>query len=267
MTPMDHSNIRLHQRRTRPIGVDQTALIVFWLNQLPPSAAGLGGDRWRDLTIDIVKPDGSTTTLGPFNSDPVGSSYAQFEPDQIGTYTLTFNFPGQVASLEGPTGIPGSQSAYINDNYLASTATTTLTVQATTLNLHLPILCQQTIGPPVEGQNIEWAKLVSNWLGTPQIVAKLQPEGIAPRRAHQWTQPISFGGIAGGDYAVTTPCPTIQEQLTKANLVPLILYGRLYYNLPRVMFLRDGYVCVDLRTGSRFTAKHDSTHLRAALRL
>lgn len=238
-----------------PIGVGQTCLIVFWLNQLPPSAAGLGGDRWRNLTIDVAKPDGTKTTLGPFSSDPVGSCYTQFTPDQTGTYTLTFNFPGQVASLYGPTGIAGSPSAYINDTYSPSSATTTLTVQAAKVenppDYPLPT---NYWARPVEGQNIEWAKLVSNWLGTPQIVAKLQPEGIAPASAHiMWTRPISFGGIAGGNYATDFAMPYYSGTAYEGKFgSPLILYGRLYYNLPRSDAASgDGYVCVDLRTGEQ----------------
>ncbi|MGD6805796.1 MAG: hypothetical protein ACQCN4_02425 [Candidatus Bathyarchaeia archaeon] len=238
-----------------PVGVGQTCLIVFWLNQLPASAAGLGGDRWRNLTIDVEKPDGSTTVLGPFVSDPVGSCYAQFTPDQPGTYTLTFIFPGQVASLYGPTGIAGSNSAYVNDTYVASSATTTLTVQADAVP-YLPEypLPTEYWSRPVEGQNLAWASLVSNWLGTPQIVAKLQPDGIAPGSAHvMWTKPISFGGIAGGQYATDNAMPYYSGTAYEGKFgSPLILYGRLYYDLPQSNSRSgNGYVCVDLQTGEQ----------------
>ncbi|MCW4005550.1 MAG: PQQ-binding-like beta-propeller repeat protein [Candidatus Bathyarchaeota archaeon] len=236
-----------------PVGVDQTCLIIFWLNQLPPSAAGLGGDRWRNLTIDIEKPDGSTTVLGPFNSDPVGSCYTQFTPDQTGMYTLTFNFPGQVASLYGPGGIAGSNSPYINDTYTESSATTTLTVQADPVpGLPEYPLPNEYWSRPIEGQNIAWASLVSNWLGSPQIVAKLQPDGIAPSSAHvMWTRPISFGGIAGGQYTTNNAMPYYSGTAYEGKFgSPLILYGRLYYDLPQSNSRSgDGYVCVDLQTG------------------
>jgi hypothetical protein len=238
-----------------PVGVDQTCIIVFWLNWPPPSAAGAGGDRWQNLTIDIVKPDGSKTVLGPFNSDPVGSYYAQFTPDQPGQYTLTFNFPGQKASLYGPTGIAGSNSAYVNDTFLPSHATTTLTVQTDPIE-NLPSYPLPTTywSRPVEGQNIEWAKLVSNWLGTPQIVGKLQPNGIAPSSAHiMWKKPLQAGGIVGGNYAVNDAMPFYSGTAYEGKFSsPLIMNGRLYYNLPRSGSpTGNGYVCVDLQTGEQ----------------
>jgi len=112
-----------------PVGVGQTALVLFWLDNYPPTASGAGGDRWRNLEVEVTKPNGDKQTLGPFTSDPVGSCYTYYTPDQAGTYTFVFTFPGQVLSLTGPTGIPGRDSPYINDTYLASSATTTLTVQ------------------------------------------------------------------------------------------------------------------------------------------
>ena len=86
-----------------PIGVNQPVTIVFWLDKVPPSAAGFGGDRWANLTISVTKPDGSKETLGPFVSDPVsGGGYALYTPTQTGTYTFAFSFPGQVDSLYNP---------------------------------------------------------------------------------------------------------------------------------------------------------------------
>jgi len=112
-----------------PVGVGQTIFVVFWLNNYPPTASGKGGDRWRNLEIEITKPDGSKQPMGPFTSDPAGSGYTLYTPDQVGTYTFVLSFPGQVLSLYGPTGIEGRYSAFINDTYLPSSATTTLTVQ------------------------------------------------------------------------------------------------------------------------------------------
>ena len=238
-----------------PIGVGQTATIVFWLNWPPPTAAGAGGDRWRNLQILVTKPDGSKVTLGPFVSDPVGSCYTEYTPDQPGKYTFVYNFPGQVASLYGPTGVVGAASVYVNDTFAASSATTTLTVQSQPIamptNWPLPTGYWTR---PVEGQNIFWASLVSNWLGTPQIYNKLQPDGIGPASAHiMWSKPLSFGGIAGGEYTTDPAMPYYSGTAYEGKFAsPLIIYGRLYYNLPRSDSpTGDGYVCVDLRTGQQ----------------
>jgi hypothetical protein len=112
-----------------PVGVGQTVTLAFWLDKLPPTTAGFAGDRWRNLQIVVTKPDGSKQTLGPYDSDPVGSGYSIFTPDSMGTYTFLFSFPGQTLSRTGPTGLVGSASDYENDTYLPSNSTATLTVQ------------------------------------------------------------------------------------------------------------------------------------------
>jgi outer membrane protein assembly factor BamB len=237
------------------IGVGQTAIVVCWLNWPPPTAAGAGGDRWRNLTVDVTKPDGRKLTLGPLVSDPVGSSYTQFTPDQVGKYTLVFNFPGQTAMLNGPTGVPGTNSAYINDTFSSSSATTTLTVQTESI-LQPPYYPLPTTywSRPIDSQNTEMSRLASNWLGTPQIYNKLQPDGAGPASAHvMWAKPISFGGIAGGQYATNIAMTYYSGTAYEGKFgSPLIIYGRLYYNIPRSDSpTGNGYVCVDLQTGEQ----------------
>jgi hypothetical protein len=41
-----------------PVGVGQQVTVVFWINWLPPPAAGSAGDRWF-YYLDITKPDNS----------------------------------------------------------------------------------------------------------------------------------------------------------------------------------------------------------------
>src|SRR5512147_225092 len=102
-----------------PVGVNQPVSLLYWLDKVPPTAAGFAGDRWGNLTIAVTKPDGAKQTLGPFFSDPVGGGYTLYTPDQTGTYTFVFNFPGQIAALNNPvTGIPGSPSLYQGDYYM-----------------------------------------------------------------------------------------------------------------------------------------------------
>ena len=158
------------------------------------------GDRWRNQNIQITKPDGTKQTLGPFISDPVGSTYTMWSPDQVGTYTITFTFPGQVLSQYGPSGSLGLASDYINDTYMASTTTTTITVQQQQVpgELDFPLPTGYWTRP-IEGQNTNWYTVASNWMGAPQIVGKFQPDGTAPNTAHiMWTKPLEFGGVIGG---------------------------------------------------------------------
>src|SRR4030042_141462 len=46
-----------------PVGVNQLTSIAYWVNWVPPGAGGVGGDRWRNLKIEVTKPDGSKETL------------------------------------------------------------------------------------------------------------------------------------------------------------------------------------------------------------
>src|SRR5690554_1047292 len=80
-----------------PIGVDQELIIVMWLSAAPPTAGGAHnrGEMWEGFEVLVTKPDGSKETLGSFTSDPVGSAYTFYTPDQVGTYYFTFTFPGQ----------------------------------------------------------------------------------------------------------------------------------------------------------------------------
>ena len=188
-----------------PVGVNQQVTVLYWLNQPPPTAAGSGGDRWRDITVEVTKPDSTKQTLGPFTSDDVGTGYTLYKPDQTGEYSFTVKFPGQTLSLTGPTGIPGSDSPYVNDTYQASSASTTLIVQQDPIQQPAEFALPSGYwARPIEGQNTNWGSIASNWLSSPQIVFRVQPNGIAPDSPHiLWTRPYEFGGVAGGTYATS----------------------------------------------------------------
>jgi outer membrane protein assembly factor BamB len=239
-----------------PVGVNQEVTIVFWLNYVPPTAAGAAGDRWL-YHLDITKPDNSKETIGPLTSDPVGGSYYLFTPEAIGTYTVTASFGPQVLTGDTGTGIYngmgfGGPVPFLNDTFLAASATSTFTVQEEPLpsppTYPLP---SEYWTRPIEGENNNWYQIGSNWLGFQQAQS-FQPDGIAPNSAHiMWTKPISDGGVVGGtntgEDGMTYYDGTAYESKFS---YPLIMYGRLYYGVP----LSDnpsagGYACVDLRTG------------------
>ena len=236
------------------VGVGQTTTLVYWLDKLPPTAAGTGGDRWRNLKIEVTAPDASKETLGPYNSDPVGGGYVMFTPDQEGTYSFVFIFPGQVLSRYGPTGIIGSTtSVYENDTYLPSNATATLTVQQEAIagEPHYPLPTEYW-ARPIEGENNDWYQISSNWLAGAHEVQKFQPDGIAPNSAHiMWTRPIRDGGVVGGTNTRengTTYYDGTEYEMQFQN--PIVMYGRLYFTLPwGSTGGNGGYICVDLRTG------------------
>jgi hypothetical protein len=246
-----------------PLGVGQSATLVMWLDIPPPTAGGTGGDRWGNLTISVGLPDGTHKTLGPFISDDIASYALFYTPALAGTYTFQAFFAGQTLSNYNP--VTGQISAitppspYISDYYQPSqSSVATLTVQSAQIpnppNYPLPSGFWQR---PIESQNSAWVTIASNWLGAPQIINKLQPDGAGPNSPHiLWTKPISFGGVVGGNENYNIGAPGItyytgpQYELKFSN--PIIIQGNLYYSLP----LSDsptgaGVVDVNLITGQQ----------------
>ena len=118
-----------------PVGVGQPVIVVFWLNQIAPTAAGIAGMRFQNYTVTITAPDGTNTTQGPITADPISSGYITYTPTAIGNYTFQFSFPGQIATLAGPTGLNGTSSLYVGDYYEPSIS------NAVTLNVQSDIDC------------------------------------------------------------------------------------------------------------------------------
>jgi hypothetical protein len=250
-----------------PIGVGQSVFIVMWINRVPPSATGIAGDRWTGYTVKITKPSGEVDNLGPFTSDPTSSAYYKYVPDEVGEYTLEFNFPGQTASLYNPdNGLPGSDSDFIGDYHLPSSATTTLTVQEEAVeeppSYPLPY---QYWTRPIEGQNTAWFTIASNYLnpfGAAYMYGseRFQPDGIAPNSPHiMWAKPLEDGGVVGGSYEFAEGMSYYTGLSYESRFSnPLIIYGRLYYDTPLSDDANDGpYMCVDLRTGEKLWENMD----------
>ena len=93
-----------------PIGVGQPLSLFFWTADLEPTASGVYGDRWTNMTIVETLPDGTKTTLGPYTSDPVGTIFVTITPTETGNYTFQGFFPGHLIS-ESPNGIDPTQLA------------------------------------------------------------------------------------------------------------------------------------------------------------
>jgi len=239
-----------------PVGVSQTVTIEFWLDKVPPTAAGPQGDRWQNLTVTITKPDGTTQTLGPYKSDPVGQAYLNYVPDKIGTYYFQFNFPGQqIAGFGAQIPIP------INNYYQPSTSQkVALTVQQQPIESYPAVSLPTGYWTrPIEGYNREWYTISGNWLstniGSPfgqtlyNCTGNFNPYTTAPNTAHiVWTKPIAFGGLMGGEFGGTgTSSYNWGNTYEPMFVPPVIMNGVLYYNAP--VPPREGYYAVDLQTG------------------
>jgi hypothetical protein len=121
---------------------------------------------------------------------------------------------------------------------------------------------------PIEGQNTEWKGIASNFLepfGAAYSFGSVryQPDGTAPNSPHiMWTKPINYGGVVGGsDTGVdgATYYTGLSYETRFGN--PIIIYGRLYYALPRGNNgAGGGYVCVDMQTGQQIWWQNYTTN-------
>jgi len=235
-----------------PVGVNQEVLIAFWVQDPPPTAQGAYGDRWT-FYVDVTKPDGDTETLGPFTSDPVGSGYATYTPNQIGNYTVVAKFAEH--KITGipvpPTDVRGA--AYVNDTYSAS--------ESDPINL---LVTEEQIEPwpeaplpteywtrPINSANRAWYVLASNWLsGAAQDVGPTNnfAYGAGPESAHvMWATPIWSGGIMDERYGDTGYQTMHYEGVSLSP--PIILDGHIYYNVQSLP--REGWWCLNLYTGEK----------------
>jgi hypothetical protein len=243
-----------------PAGLGQTVTVGFWLNQPPPTANANYGDRWTGLTVLVTKPDGTTTTLGPFTTDDTGGTFTTYTPSSLGNYTFVVSFPGQ--TLAGKNTIPGIVYANIGDYYEPSTATTHLTVQTTTI----PSIPQTSLptnywSRPIESVNGLWYTISGNWLGLGvstfadtgmyNATGNYNPYTTAPTTAHiLWTRPAAFGGLVGGEFGGTETSNFYSTSQYEPKYDPIIMNGILYYTqYPGASTDNEGFVAVNLQTG------------------
>ena len=242
-----------------PVGVGERVIIVAWVDWPLPDT-GLSNDiRFRDYKVTITGPDGQTVTINMPSTDPTSTSYTFYTPTQIGTYSFVFSHPGIVYTWNATP----AQRTWTNDTFQGATSkTVNLTVQEE----QIPKLPQYPLPTeywtrPIEGQNTDWWKISSNWLGrnSGQILGGgnwggggIQPDGTAPNSPHViWANPLEAGGVVGGTYSFAQGV-TFYTGLSYEGRFsnPLIVNGRLYYDTPLGNNPASGqYKAVDLRTG------------------
>jgi len=226
-----------------PVGVGQSTLVVAWLDRIPLLHSDNSHTAWEDFTIEVTTPDG-TETIGPIDSDALGSTYFTYTPDTVGTYTFQMSFPGQ-------TGIDG--------NYYepATSAEVTLVVQEEEISGWNPTpLPTKYWERPIYGENREWYTIGGNWLGMPVTYGSgatssggFNAYSTAPETGHiVWTKEQAWGGIVGGDLGDIAYYTGLSYEAKFGP--PIIMQGKLFYNLPLSnQGSSGGAVCVDLRTG------------------
>lgn len=237
-----------------PTGIGQAILVTFWLVN-PPPAAQPGYDpvnNWNGYEVTLTTPSGKTEKYGPYTSDASGGYYFYYTPQEIGNYTLFFNFPGQ---------------KYGTNYFSPQNATTTLTVQ------QYPIQPYQTAPlptgyweRPIYGENRGWYKIGGNWLQNfYNNTVKFNPWTTAPNTAHVvWTKQQYFGGIVGGGNYIDSSGQDLtyyQGPIYQNYFVPpLIIDGKLYYMIRSSSGNAfTGMACVDIRTGNQLWFQNASS--------
>src|SRR5664280_2663752 len=205
----------------------------MWLDQI----FGVGFDstsyslltnnyRFHDFNLTVVKPDGTvSTTIFSIVTDPTVDQFTSYTPDQVGTYTFIFNFPGQAYS-QYPGGY-NPNAILVNDTYSYSSASTALTVQQEPIpgavgSSPLPV---NYWSRPIYGEGTDWWSISSNWPGTGSpvisatgsgditafstgppsfswgsVMQRYPGDAIGPQTGHiMWTKPLQFGGVVGGN--------------------------------------------------------------------
>jgi hypothetical protein len=257
-----------------PIGVGQSVNVYMWLDKIPDGALIANERRWHDYKLTITAPDGTVSTkTWAIVQDTTSSQSYTFTPDQVGTYSFNFSFPGQVFTWTDKSSSTGLQSAYINDTYLSSSASTTLTVQEQPLTSYpdsypLPTNYWER---PIYGENPYWWTISSNWLGvgapgyTGLTLMGSQNayllDSIGSQTSHiMWTKPLQSGGVVGGNNFVI-PGDTYFEgsAYNQRYQNPIIVNGRIYYT-ESLSFGGNSVGptdCVDLQTGELIWSRTD----------
>ncbi len=242
-----------------PVGVGQQMEIVMALNWVWPGALIQNDIRPHNFTLTITKPDGNTEVSSYDPYDSGSSRFILYTPNQVGNYTLKFDYPGEVYHYANYAtthpGIPTSSyyanDAYENDTFLGSSASAQFTVQQEPVaKLPSTPLPTEYWTRPVFGENTAWQPILSNWVGGAQVADRWQKDGSAPTSAHiMWTQPARLGGILTG-----TSDPQGQAYLgfsyEDAFGSPLIIGGILFFKAPLNHAGTQGdFKALDLRTG------------------
>ena len=239
-------------------------LLLTWTADIPPDIGeqdGLipgGRAAWYDITIEVTNPDGTTQTLTLARTDPVGSGYINYVPDQVGTYYLQAFF---TETWKNTTTIQRYYSSAVSP-------ITSFTVQQDPIEgwPETPLPTDYWTRP-INSANRDWYVLAGNWLGT---YANVWPHGaaggvtsnygygLAPESAHiLWTKPYYAGGImderlgnigfrAGNGY----------QGVTLAN--PIIINGHLIVVNRETAHTTSGWWVIDLYTGETLSFENDT---------
>lgn len=252
--------------RPNPVGVGQPILVNTWTVPGPSFVR-----CFTDLVVTITKPDGTTDKVefDTYLADSTG--WFEYTPDQVGTYKLKLNVPGQFFPAGNYTMPAGTSQENYTDSYTrscyyppAETGEQTLVVQE-----NMVASWPQSQIPtdywvrPIAPEHREWWTIAGNfpwygptggptwdelypntsgyWSGCQRFTPWVQ----APNTAHiAWKRVTTFSGLLGGDQGY--------ESMTTGSGAPNIIFqGKAYesINKPFAGSTQTVWTCYDIRTG------------------
>ena len=247
-----------------PVGLNQPVYIVMFTTWALPGADYNNDIRFHDFKLTITKPNNTTEVIEwAVVPDSGGSVFTSYTPDQLGTYKLLLEYPGQTYTwnLQNTPVYSGSfaNGIYENDTILSASQTATFTVQQEPVG-KLPDIPLPTEywTRPIDAQNFLWGEVSSNWLSGAADDDRWQKDGNAPKSAHiMWSEPIQYGGLLGGTLVKDANFYGGFSYETRFN-DPIVIAGMLFYRLPLGHAgTGGGYRAVDLRTGQEIWYRDD----------
>jgi len=256
-----------------PAGVGQSVTLGIFLASPYPT-----NEVAKPFNVKITNPSGTTTTIGPYQSDLTGGTVAYFTPDTVGNYTLQFFFGGQDLT---------NSTSYQNIHADASESlpTTLVVQQDPVVDRSLPFtpLPTQWWQLPVSAQNSQnWYQLTGAWLGLGansfattgnyNTSNYYNPYTEDVTSGHVlWTKPWLNGGVAGGmfggDEVRAHYWSTFQYQ---PRYAPVIIDGVIFstwYTFAMGSGAQQGITAVSLYTGETLWTTNTSAVLYCGMQM
>ena len=239
-----------------PTGVGQSVQITLQLDKVSPTASGVfGGDHFQGLAATITKPDGTTENVGPLEAYAMSGSFLYYTPNQVGTYTIRMNYPGQWINVTGNSGYEANTDYWFKPS---TSAPMELIVQEDPIQGYPDdvVSLSQYWERPINSENKGWFEAADSWLMEgyaytgrgPHSNTAFAPYTSAPNSAHiLWRTPMWYGGIVGGQFGDKSFYTGLAYE---QPYEPLIVAGRIIYQV-RTPSVSSAYGtrCLDLYTG------------------
>ena len=240
--------------RPNPVGLEQAFLINMW------TSPGPGANRlWKDFKLTITKPDATTDviTMNSYLND--GTAWLEYLADQLGTWTLKFDFPGNyfpTLSLYAKPASTAEQTLIVQEGMIWSWPETPLPTDYWTR--------------PVAYENREWWPILGGWPwhgpGQGALWDTLYPDTNrywnayqyftpwvqGPNSAHVvWKSLEKLAGLLGGDMGLRTQDSSITDNTNTGTYPTVVLAGRAYQSYSKAgsgKTLVSYWKCFDVRT-------------------